>query len=380
MDGLPTNEFNFAAALRTNSGKMLFGSTAGLTFFQPEAREKSAMAPRVALTDLLKFNEQVGFDPTAPVFELKHNDNVITFEYAAMDFATPKKNRYQHWLEGFDNNWVDDENRNRATYTNLAPGEYTFRVRAAARNSGWSADQLNIPVVIAAPPWATPLAYFAYVSLFALLALWTYRSWSRKLAVAREIETMNVSLRREMSERQAKEVALKHEQEVAQRYLDVVEVMIIALDRSGHIAMVNQKGARILGDEEANLLGTNFYTEFVPLDVRETVQAAISELHTYAYSETRVSPRSGAERLVAWHVIRLPDDDSKNPGGILMSGTDVTQMRKLETQLRDAQKMEALGTLARGVAHDFNNILSAILGYTELARGEVRTNGEAQGI
>ena len=59
------------------------------------------------------------------------------------------------------------------------------------------------------------------------------------------------------------------------------------------------------------------------------------------------------------------------PAGILISGADVTQVRNLERQLRDAQKMEALGTMARGVAHDFNNILSSILGYAELSLAEL---------
>ena len=73
---------------------------------------------------------------------------------------------------------------------------------------------------------------------------------------------------------------------------------------------------------------------------------------------------------MAWHVARVPD-------GLLMSGADVTQMRALEKELHNAQKLEALGTLARGVAHDFNNILSAILGYAELSQAEMTKSSPA---
>lgn len=377
-DGLPTNEFNFGAALRTDTGKMLFGGTAGFTLFQPEAQQEALRTPQVALTAFYRLNERVSFDRQSPAFELGYADNVLTFEYAALDFAAPGQHRYQHWLEGFDNNWIEDGNRARATYTNLAPGNYLFKVRAALHDGGWGDNVLQIPVQVASPPWATPLAYFSYALVFALLGMWVYVSWSRKLAVAREIETMNRSLRKEVARRKAKEEALEREQATAQRYLDVVEVIILALDASGRVTLVNQKGARILGVSEGEVVGQDFTTEFVPADRRPEMEALLGEIDSYAYSEFPLQVRGGVERLIAWHTIRLPQD-GENGGGVLMSGTDVTQMRKLESQLRDAQKMEALGTLARGVAHDFNNILSAILGYAELAKGQLPTSAPAQG-
>jgi PAS domain S-box-containing protein len=135
--------------------------------------------------------------------------------------------------------------------------------------------------------------------------------------------------------------------------------------------MVNQKGTRVLGYPEPEIVGANFYEKFVPEDFRDSVKARFEQASQYGYSESPIKPKDGPERLIAWHTIPLTGGNDDSTSGILISGADVTQVRNLEAQLRDAQKMEALGTLARGVAHDFNNILSSVLGYAELSLAEV---------
>jgi PAS domain S-box-containing protein len=130
--------------------------------------------------------------------------------------------------------------------------------------------------------------------------------------------------------------------------------------------MINQKGTRVLGCSEEEILGKDFYEEFVPEEFRSEVRERFQTVQQHGYSESPIRTRKGDERMVAWHAIELPRTES-TPPGTLISGEDISQMRSLEKQLRDAQKMESVGTLARGVAHDFNNILGSVLGYAELA-------------
>ena len=376
-DGLPGNEFNLAAALRASNGKLLFGGTAGMTIFQPEQHTHVSPPPQIVLTEFRKLNQQVPFNLDQPEFTIEHSDNLIHLSYAALDYAAPRRLRYQHFLKGFDEDWVNDDNRSQATYTNLEPGSYEFNIRAVREGEVWSGTSLSIPITVHPPIWATTAAYASYALLAAFLAMWVFASWNRRLRISAELEHMNQALRVEVKQREQQELALKQAQQQTQQFLDVAEVPIIALDQYGTVTMINQKGVRLIGASEEHIVGKNFVNEFVPIDARAEFLRTLADVDQYSYSESRLLSSDDIERLIAWHNVRLSDND-KPANGILMSGSDITQMRKLEGQLRDGQKMEALGTLARGVAHDFNNILSAILGYAELARMQIEDKNEAK--
>ena len=378
-DGLQGNEFNFAAALRLADGRMLFGGNKGFNAFYPHQVTTNSYAPPVALTALTRLNEAVS--PRVLMDEegwirFSHRDDLIAFEFAALDFTDPPGNQYEHYLEGFDSGWVADGTRHRLTYTNLQPGDYRLRVRAANGDGVWSEQELVLPFRMMPAPWATWWAKTSYGLAILLVLYLIYRVQARRLAYAEEIRKINTTLVEQITQRQQKEAELRYSEQRAQRYLDVVEVIILALDGRGRVMMINQKGARTLGYAESEIIGKDFYETFVPVEVRSEVRERFERVEQYAYSESPIKPREGAERLIAWHTISLPATDEM-PAGILISGGDVTQVRNLERLLRDAQKMEALGTMARGVAHDFNNILSSILGYAELSLAELETSSRA---
>ena len=367
-DGLPGNEFNFAAAALQSTDMMLFGGTSGFTVFNPSLEVEPIAEPVIALTGFQRLGQAVRVTPNQPEFDIEFADKVIRFDYAALSYHAPAKIRYQHKLEGFDQEWVDDGYESRATYTNLDPGEYLFRVRAAHHTGQWGAQELTVPLRVANPIWSTPQAHASDAVAVVLLCVLVYMAWMRRVHIARNFANMNAALLAEADRRASKEAALASQQQRTQLYLDVVEVLIIALDSQGRIEMINQKGARVLGQSEEDLKGRYFVDEFVPEEERNGVRQNLRQVEKHTYSESNVVSHDGSQRLIAWHNIQLPDRN----GAVLLSGSDVTQMRKLETRLREGQTMEALGTLARGVAHDFNNVLSAILGYSELAKTQLK--------
>ena len=112
--------------------------------------------------------------------------------------------------------------------------------------------------------------------------------------------------------------------------------MILALDRDGAIMMVNQKGTRVLGCDEEEILGKDFYETFVPEEFRAEVRERFEAVDQHDYSEAPILNRKGEERMVVWHAIAMPETET-NPAGTLISGEDISQMRRLEKQLRDAQ-------------------------------------------
>jgi PAS domain S-box-containing protein len=175
---------------------------------------------------------------------------------------------------------------------------------------------------------------------------------------------------------------LQEERNRAQRYLDTAEVVLLALDRSANITLINRKGCQVVGYSEDELLGENWFDRFTEESGREELRRDFLEVmegkeELTEYFETSVRTREGKERIIAWHnsLLRSAGGDVM---GILSSGEDITDFRQsmqermqLQRQLMQAQKMEAIGQLTGGIAHDFNNILAAMLGYCELVQAKV---------
>lgn len=176
--GLQADEFNFNAHYRGRDGTLYFGGNGGFNAFLPEVALSEAPPPRLALTSVAVLNERLPFSQLPGVgkpLSLAHDDKLVTFEFAALDFISPANNRYRYQLEGFDPRLVEAGAMHRATYTNLAPGEYTFRVRAMNADGVWSTQDLTIPVHVAAAPWNTWTARLLYAALGLLILYYLWR-------------------------------------------------------------------------------------------------------------------------------------------------------------------------------------------------------------
>jgi signal transduction histidine kinase/ligand-binding sensor domain-containing protein/CheY-like chemotaxis protein len=206
--GLQADEFNFNAHHRGRDGTLYFGGNGGFNAFQPDISSPSAPPPRLALTSVTVLNEQLPFaklPASDRPLTLEHDDRLVTFDFAALDFISPTNNRYLYRLEGFDPDWVQAGGMHRATYTNLDAGEYVFRVRATNANGVWSREDLTIPVHVAAAPWNTLTARMMYVATVLLILglLWRLqrKKRQRELDHNRELEQMVRVRTHELEER-----------------------------------------------------------------------------------------------------------------------------------------------------------------------------------
>jgi diguanylate cyclase (GGDEF)-like protein len=187
LHGLQAEEFNFGAHYRDRSGKLFFGGAAGFNSFYPEVLEFNERPPRVVLTQVMKLNAPaVHGVPEERVqrLSLSHKEDVITLQFAALDYADSHANRYEYKLDGFDKEWVSADERRAATYTNLPGGHYVFRVRASNSDGVWSTQDLALPIEVAPSPWLSPLAYFAYAAFATLMLLAVWYAQQRRIARA----------------------------------------------------------------------------------------------------------------------------------------------------------------------------------------------------
>lgn len=164
-DGLLNDSFNPKATFLSRDGRFLFGGPSGLTLFYPEQVIDNPYHPPVILTRLLLFNQPIPISDDSilhrPVWQteqitLDYDDDFISFEFAALSYAGPEKNRYRYRLEGLEDNWNEvDSSRRFAAYPNLQGGQYTFRVQATNNAGLWSDQEAALKITILLPWWET---------------------------------------------------------------------------------------------------------------------------------------------------------------------------------------------------------------------------------
>jgi len=169
---------------------------------------------------------------------------------------------------------------------------------------------------------------------------------------------------------------LKAERDMMQRYLDTADTLIVALNSSGHVIMINRYGLEMLGYAEHEIVGRNWFKKILPQpegkeQVLPVFQAIMrGELEQSAYHENEVLTASGLRRQIAWRNTYLVDEWGK-PNGTLSSGMDITAHKEAEKKYRRLQKAESLRRMAGAIAHHFNNQLQVIMGNIEMATQEI---------
>ncbi len=199
-DGLQSNEFNQGAAFESRSGKFYFGGINGFNSFYPDSIHDNTNIPPVVFTGFKIFNRSV--EPresesplqqtiwTAHSLHLSYTDEVLTFDFAALEFTDPDRNMYAYKLDGFDRRWENIGDKREVTYTNLDPGRYVLRVRASNNDGVWNNKGASLIIYISPPLWMTwwfrGLVVLIFLSIGPIIYYRRVTTLKREAAVQRE--------------------------------------------------------------------------------------------------------------------------------------------------------------------------------------------------
>jgi serine phosphatase RsbU (regulator of sigma subunit) len=233
-DGLQGNEFN-RTEYHLVGDSLCFGGVDGHNRFLPASILSNSAPPHVVLTGLRLFNAPVRLHdedsplgaalPYARRITLSHNQNMISIEFAALDYHAPDKNRYRYRLVGLADEWIEAGTERVATFTNLGPGEYEFNVIGSNNHGVWNTSGAALIIEILPPWYLTYWAFAVYVVLIVGLLLGVDRVQKRRL-LRRERERSQVRearLRAEAAELEAR--AVRAENERKQKEMQVAAVI-----------------------------------------------------------------------------------------------------------------------------------------------------------
>lgn len=175
-DGLASSEFNYGSFAKLNDSLIGFGGVNGVSIFNPYSFKPKYSVPNLVFESFKLSNKTItpGQKPLkkhinkTKLITLNHFENSIEFEFTGVLHNSASKVEYTWMLEGFDEDWSKLSKNNLATYTNLNPGNYTFKVRASNKH-GLLSEERSVKLKIRSPWWATNIAYLFY--LLGLIAL-----------------------------------------------------------------------------------------------------------------------------------------------------------------------------------------------------------------
>ncbi len=352
--GLQGSEFLVGAFHKANDGRFFFGGINGFNVFYPDSVKNNSIPPKMVITDFKIFNQTVQSGPGSPlknhitkakIIFLDYSHNVFAFEFAALHYSQPERNQYAYKMENFDKDWIyTTANRRFATYTNLNPGEYIFRVKGANSDGIWNKESKAIRVVITPPFWKT----WWFRALMLLFVLGVIYGWN-KYRISR-IKKQKEKLEEQVVERTA-EIEQQKEEILAQaEQLEKLSIVasetdnaVVIMNNDGIIDWVNDGYARMYEysyEELINQLGTNILNSYSSSQMTNAINKCLDDKITVNY-ELFTKTKSGKEIWVQTTLTPILDFDD-NVTRLIAISSDITQIKEAEREImRQKDELES---------------------------------------
>jgi signal transduction histidine kinase/ligand-binding sensor domain-containing protein/CheY-like chemotaxis protein len=198
FDNLQIQQYNYKSYYKSKDGKLYFGGINGFNAFYPQKIKTVIQPAKIVFTDFQLFNKDIDLlAENSPIKQtinftqnlvLKHNQSVISLEYASLSYVSPNKIRYSFKMEGFDKNWNDVGSQRKATYTNLPAGEYVFKVKESEASLKDLTKISSVNITILPPFYKTNLAYIIYAILVIAISILIRKYTTEKARNENEIK------------------------------------------------------------------------------------------------------------------------------------------------------------------------------------------------
>lgn len=388
-DGLQSNEFNGGSRYKSPKGEMFFGGINGFNRFYPETIKDNPYIPSVVITNFRIFNKvvpiQEGEDRKSPLtksitetdeIELSYRDNMLSFEFAALHYVFPDKNEYAYRMEGFDKNWIYTSAAHRfATYTNLNPGEYTFRVKASNNDGIWNEEGTSLNIKIIPAFWQTWWFRSFVLTAIILLILMVYevrthaiKEQSKRLEKrveerTSELNIANKELQEQITERKrAEEILRESEEKFRNLYNNMSSGCTIYESKNGEdfiLVEFNSASEKMDNLNRKEMIGKSVF-ELFPEAFEST---AIAEIFKRVWKTGK--PERYPESFYEIGGMKVWRDNffyKLSTGEIIVIYEDITERKRVEAQLSESLKEKEV--LLKEIHHRVKNnmqIISSLL-------------------
>ena len=206
-DGLQGMEFQSKSIDKAKDGRILIGGINGFNIFDPAKILADSTKPKVLITGFKIHNRTIRAYDTlnnrvilqqsiakTNELTLRYNESYIAFDFLALDYDNPEKNKYAYRMAGLDEEWNHVGNKRSATYSNLAPGDYTFEVMVSDDEVWDNASKVALAIHVLPPPWKTWWAYTLYILIVAIAVILGMRYYTRRVREEKEHELDQMKL------------------------------------------------------------------------------------------------------------------------------------------------------------------------------------------
>ncbi len=383
-DGMKTSEASIPerqpTGQRLRDGTLLFTTRKGLVRIVPSALRRNESVPPVLVEQLTVDGQIARIDEP---LKLAPGSSRLEFHYTSLSYSMPERVRFKYLLEGYDRDWIEAGARRTASYTNLRPGRYRFRVLGSNNDGVWNERGASLAFVLRPHLYQTPAFYGLGVVTVVLLVLGGHEIRTKRLRaqaseLSRTVDERTKDLRQEVEERRRAEEDLRQSSELVRLLLDSTPEAIYGVDTEGDCTFCNIACLQLLEyQEQADLLGKNIHRlmhhtkadgTHYPAEECSIYEAFRRGAETHA--ENEIFWRRNGTSFPVEYWSRPIQKDEKTIGAVV-TFVDITDRKAAEQALRAAKEgaeaaNHAKSTFLATMSHEIRTPMNGILGMTEL--------------
>lgn len=326
-DGLQSNSFNRRSCYKGKDGLIYLGGSNGFNIFDPSKIVENTYIPPVVITEFKIFNQPVKIISNQMV--LSHQESAFSIKFAALNYIAPSKNQYAYMLDGFDKKWNYRGSVRTATYTNIDPGEYIFKVKGSNNDGIWNEEGVSLKVIITPPFWQT--IWFGFLVAITLLAaiyiIYKLRVYTRALAEKQRLSEAIAN-------------AIAKERNLLRTLIDTMPDSIYIKDKECRKIIANTFDVQYLcRKSESEVIGKNDF-DIYPKELAEKFyaddQKVIQTGQPLINREEYVVNEKGEKIWLLTTKVPLHDENNQIIG-LVGIGRNITELKKTEEEKTKAE-------------------------------------------